>query len=49
VLVAVNRNDESKYTPEQWADILNKIEKGEILFFETLEDEVEYFHGRASY
>jgi len=45
VLTAVNRNDENRYTPEEWADILKKIEKGEILFFETLEEEVEYFHG----
>jgi len=47
VLVAVNRNDENKYTPEQWADILEKVKKGEILFFETLAEEVEYFHERT--
>ena len=40
VFVSVNRNDESKFTAEEWADILGKVEKGEILFFETLEEEL---------
>ena len=48
ILAAVNRNDENKFTPEEWADILEKVEKGEILFFETLEEEVAYFHGGTS-
>ena len=48
ILVAVNRNDEKKYSPEEWAAILNKVDKGEILFFETLEEEAAYFHGASS-
>jgi beta-lactamase regulating signal transducer with metallopeptidase domain len=44
-IVSVNRNDEDKFSPEEWADILKKVDKGEILFFETREEEVEYFHG----
>ena len=47
VLVSVNRNDENRYTPEEWADILEKVEKGEILFFETREEEVGYFYGKT--
>jgi len=47
VLVAVNRNDENNFTPEEWADILEKIEKGEILFFETREEELDYFSWRS--
>lgn len=42
VLVSVNANDESRYTAEEWANILKKVEAGEILFFETLEDERAY-------
>lgn len=45
VLTAVNRNDENKFTAEEWADILERVKTGEILFFETLEEEVAYFHG----
>lgn len=45
-LFSVNRNDESKFTAEEWADILEKVEKGEILFFETLEEETAYFHNK---
>jgi hypothetical protein len=45
VLVAVNQNDENRFTPEEWADILEKVETGEILFFDTLEEEVKYFHN----
>jgi len=48
ILAAVNRNDENRFTPEEWADILEKVENGEILFFETLEEEVAFFHGRPS-
>ncbi len=29
-LISVNLSDESKFTPEQWQDILKKIESGEI-------------------
>jgi beta-lactamase regulating signal transducer with metallopeptidase domain len=47
-LVAVNRNDEGKFTTEEWQDILERVEKGEILFFETIEEETEYFHGASS-
>lgn len=45
VLTAVNRNDKNKFTAEEWADILERVKTGEILFFETLEEEVAYFHG----
>ena len=48
VLAAVNQNDENKYTPEEWADILEKVEKGEILFFNTLEEEDAYFQETTS-
>ena len=44
ILMSVNRNDEGRFTAEEWADILEKVENGEILLFETLEDEVEYYH-----
>lgn len=29
-LVAVRPEDESRFTPEEWADILEKIDRGEI-------------------
>ena len=48
ILVSVNRNDERRYTADEWANILEKVEKGEILIFETLEDEVKYHHGALS-
>ena len=35
----MNRGDEHKFTPEEWAEILKKVEAGEILFFETAEEE----------
>ena len=38
-LASVNRGDESKFTPEEWAEILKKVEAGEILLFETAEEE----------
>lgn len=38
-LGSVNRGDERKFTPEEWAEILKKVEAGEILFFETAEEE----------
>ena len=38
-LISVNRGDEHKFTPEEWAEILKKVEAGEILFFETAEEE----------
>lgn len=38
-LGSVNRGDEHKFTPEEWAEILKKVEAGEILFFETAEEE----------
>ena len=38
-LGSVNRGDEHKFTPEEWTEILKKVEAGEILFFETLEEE----------
>ena len=41
-LISVNRSDEDRYTPEQWAEILEKVEAGEILLFDTLEDELAY-------
>lgn len=48
VLVAVNKNDEGKFTAKEWQEILEKVEKGEILFFDTLEEETAYFHGSAT-
>lgn len=45
ILVSVNKNDEDRYTPEQWSDIMEKVEAGEILFFDTLEDEIAYHHN----
>ena len=47
VLAAVNRSDENRYSPEEWATILEKVAKGEILFFETHEEEVEYFQAKS--
>lgn len=44
-LVAVNKSDESKFTAEEWEEILLKVESGDILFFDTRE-EVEYFSHR---
>ena len=44
-LVSVNRGDESKFTPEEWAEILKKAEAGEILFFETAEEERAFFEN----
>ena len=44
-LVSVNRGDESKFTPEEWAEILKKVEAGEILFFETAEEERAFFEN----
>ena len=38
-LLSVNRGDESKFTPEKWAEILKEVEAGEVLFFETAEEE----------
>ena len=38
-LASVNRGDERKFTPEEWAEILKKVEAGEILLFETTEEE----------
>ena len=38
-LASVNRGDEHKFTPEEWAEILKKAEAGEILLFETAEEE----------
>lgn len=48
ILIAVNASDEDKFTSEEWAAIMQKVEKGEILFFETYEEELEYFHGESS-
>ena len=45
-LVAVNKSDESKFTAEEWEEILLKVESGDILFFDTREEEVEYFSHR---
>lgn len=41
-LFSVNRGDESKFTPEEWKEILQKAEDGEILLFDTLADELAY-------
>ena len=38
-LASVNRGDEHKFTPEEWAELLKKAEAGEILLFETAEEE----------
>ena len=42
-LLSVNRGDESKFTPEKWAEILKMVEAGEVLFFETVEDEMAFW------
>ena len=42
-LVAVNKSDESKFTAKEWKEILLKVENGDILFFDTREEEFEYF------
>lgn len=39
---SVNRGDESKFTPEEWKEILQEVEDGKILLFDTLEDELAY-------
>ena len=38
-LISVNRGDESKFTPEEWAEILKGVEAGKVLIFETAEEE----------
>ena len=38
-LLSVNRGDEHKFTPEKWSEILKEVEAGEVLFFETTEEE----------
>lgn len=44
-LISVNRGDEHKFTPEEWAEILKKVEAGEILFFETVEEEMAFWEN----
>ena len=44
-LGSVNRGDERKFTPEEWAEILKKVEAGEILFFETAEEERAFWEN----
>lgn len=46
-LASVNRGDESKFTPEEWAEILKKVEAGEILLFETAEEERSFGRMRT--
>lgn len=41
-LISVNCGDESIFTPEEWKEILQKVENGEVLLFDTLEDEMAY-------
>ena len=43
---AVNRGDEDKFTPEEWEDILKKVEAGEVMLFDSLEEETTYFHSQ---
>ena len=45
-LRSVNRSDQDKFSEEEWADILERVKTGEILFFETLEDEVAHWHNQ---
>lgn len=47
-LVSVNLGDEDKFTPEQWAEILEKVEAGEVMLFDTLEDEIAYFDSQEN-
>lgn len=42
-LVSVNKDDESKFTAEEWEKILSKVKSGDILFFDTREEEIAYF------
>ena len=44
-LASVNRGDERKFTPEEWAEILKKAEAGEILLFETAEEERAFWEN----
>jgi len=44
MLTSVNRSDEDKFTPEEWKKILKEVEAGNILFFETPEEERAYFN-----
>lgn len=37
---SVNYGDESKFTPEEWKEILQEVEDGKVLLFDTLEDEL---------
>ena len=46
MLTSVNRSDEDKFTPEEWKKILKEVETGNILFFETPEEERAYFDLR---
>lgn len=45
-LRSVNQNDRDKFSAEEWEDILKRVKTGEILFFETLEDEVAHWHNQ---
>lgn len=45
-LRSVNGNDRDKFSEEEWSDILERVKTGEILFFETLEDEVAHWHNQ---
>lgn len=45
VLISANRNDEKNYSEEEWAAILQEVENGNILFFETKADEDTYFQS----
>ena len=47
-LRSVNRNDRDKFSEEEWEGILEQVETGAILFFETLEDEIAYFHHQQT-
>ena len=44
----MNRGDEDKFTPEEWADILKKVESGEVMLFENMEEEIAYFNDRKN-
>lgn len=41
-LLAVRRDDEANYAPEEWAEILRQVEQGEVQFFDTREQELAY-------
>lgn len=42
-LLSVTLEDRSKFTAEEWAEIMKQVEAGEVLLFDTLEEEADYY------